>query len=231
MSPPRSRWQQLYSSSNTASDNCWISNHDHLDDEDKSMTEWLKHVQSNEVDNFLMDEKDVHSLVPPDDLEDKEADRILEYMESVMCEHHDEDLIESVIESQQHREAILQYRIENKTKLVMRQWNHYTQSQISNRQFVIMTITDMCNHHLKSNIFMNWKELYVQSCSMVHQCILKFYLRAWVDQIQYLATSLQVRWTNNIHLNNKNHDFCVSYHFYHIYHIYVSIISVFVERI
>ena len=178
-------------------------------DDEESVTAWLENMQIDHVtETALHHNTDTELYVDTTSIhenkytiEDKEADRILDYMENIMRDenNYDDDLIESIIESQKHQDEISKYRREKKARSIIQEWRGFAESQSSRRQFLFDVIKDLRYHHLISNTFQPWKDLMLQKRSIVEELIgqqkRKIMCRVfctWTNQMRFEVQTIKV---------------------------------------
>ena len=207
-SSPPSRWQRLYSSSlnDVEPSNALGSLEIDISDQDdnESITAWLENFPSSESESPKTPlQYDAHRTNLDRDLmyskEENDADKILDDLE-LMIRDHDDDFMETILESQRHQDAISQFHTEKRARMFLREWNDYSKSQSSRRQFLFDALNDMVSHHTTTRTFKAWKEIWKKKYFIVEefkkeqrrkrmgQC-----LCAWASVMQIQSEKIKVR--------------------------------------
>lgn len=198
-----SRWQKLYSSSSLSSSNkiqrSIHSTCEGAEEDDESVTAWLDNFQSGDIDiSHYENHKYGDSPIKIGNYD--EADRILDYMDTIFHDDdNDADLIESILESQRHKDAIIQHHIEKKSRSLLQHWKHYTKAQTTRRQFAIDICNSLISRHLISKIFKLWKYRIQNICSILSSIIaakktkmVGLLFCSWANQIWSQSQNLKV---------------------------------------
>ncbi len=215
-SPP-SRWQQLYSSSRndveTSSNrqSQWqkiIHNVDEQEDDEVVITSWLDSIPSSSNSRHESSTPTTlhydmntfeNELLLQTRTEEYEADKIINDLE-LMIRNHDEDLMDSILESQRHQDAISEFRTKKKARSFLCAWNSYTKSQLSQRQFISQAVNDMICHNMLARSFRVWKKHWKEYCDEVGELVLGQkrkrtgrHFCAWVNEICIQSQTTRVR--------------------------------------
>lgn len=200
--PNLSRWQQLYGSAsiNEKSRNeLSIQKIQESFEDSESVNEWFDDLnfKLKDQDDLVFEIKNPIQLVSSKD--EDEAEKILDDLEDMIREH-DYDLMESILESDRHQQAIAQFRNEENARNCLRQWKNYTKGRIVKLQFAASVIQDKRFHYIKSKSFNKWLESLRESSAFTNdfkqlqqQKLLRNILRVWAEEIKQQVKASQVR--------------------------------------
>ena len=205
----KSRWQHLYGSSELTNEiqsckgsfmNCITESFE----DSSQVEEWFDSLHLCRVDDRNHNIYPYHmettiQLMHPTNNEEDEAQRIIDDLEH-MIRDNDDDLMESILESERHKQELHQFRCEKKAQKCLHQWNLYTKNMNSRRDLIATAVEDRRFHHITLNIFQSWKTVCKDADDLVNNFkriqrdkLLRYILRIWAEYFQYNKIIMEVR--------------------------------------
>ncbi len=208
----QSRWRQLYGSASkhnnaeSCDDSSLICITDSFEDSNQ-MREWFDNLDANritdQIESYPFNTEDTfqNTIQLIHSYDEDDPQRILDDVQDMIQQlDDDDDLMDSILESDRHQQAMIQFRREKKAKQCLRQWNLYTKTRMADLQFIATAIEDRRDHNIVLNCFQSWKKVQKQSNDFVNgfkrskwNKLLRCIVKAWAYKIQEQMVILKVR--------------------------------------